>query len=110
MPTLEYAEDDLVLIIPRDRGTSGVRVMVGFEQVGLLQEILVSAGVDGHIVVRARWPSPMGPTSQWVDSQIPVRTAAFQRLLAPWTGPLTTVQEEAILEPGPTLWERLSDS
>lgn len=106
MPTLEIAEDDLVVIIPRDIAdqASRARILVGERQVGLVQEFTCELSVDRPAVVTVRFPEIEGLRhAREVPSGHPViaRILANQALIGPWVdgGP----------RQGPTLWDRLDD-
>lgn len=106
MPTLEVADDDLVVVIPRDvhDTTVGVRVFVGSQPVSYLQDLSIHVGVTEPAEIRALWPV-LEPGWEVQGTLVPleasVRILVSQALLAPW------LEAPATSRKGPTLWDLL---
>lgn len=100
MATLEVADDDLVVVIPRDAHdtTVGVKVFVGSRPVSCLEELSIHVGVTEPAKIRALWPVLDG--ARW-EVHSAARLIASQALMAPW------LEAPVVERKGPTLWDLL---
>jgi hypothetical protein len=106
MPTIEVAQDDLVLIIPQDSrdNSTHVRLLVGDRPIEFLQELSVTVGVMDPAEVKARWPELSPSAISTFPTDTPARILASQTLMAPWLTWYPAVERQR-----PTLWERLEE-
>ncbi len=112
MPTIEVADDDLVVVIPRDvhDTTVGVKVFVGSRPVSYLQELSIHVGITEPAKIQALWPvlepGAIRPNrSHGFPGVWPINARshilASQALMAPW------LEAPVVERKGPTLWDLL---